>query len=382
MLRKPGSILPVVLISFSLLFTTVSNAADNKWVKGGFEMSIFFDVQAGYQHFSDDPITEIAYDNSTAGPLGESLSSWPVGFTPIPGHGVFGTFVQKVELDMMKRFGDRVRLRADISFGRAESGSYTPGVTANHAYIAVRLTDKYNVQLRLGRFGLQPGYEPFRSYDNDSASWSILWRGNLYPPSATGVQLSADVTDHFSFYFVAANGTINDSVFKGNTLPIFESSLVWTWGSDAKPNQLVVTPWIGPESGENRPLTYGGDVTLTLWEFDRWKIGLEACYQRDNATALGVNTDYYAGLVNVRYDLTPNWYLLGKYVFAKQTAPGNGVLNLTGAEQNIHESLVGVGYQLTDSAKIKGEFRFDIVDPAAGATQYVPGAVMSYAWLF
>ena len=142
MLRKPGSILPVVLMSFSLFFTTVSNAADNKWVKGGFEMSIFFDVQAGYQHFSDDPITEIAYDNSTAGPLGESLSSWPVGFTPIPGHGVFGTFVQKVELDMMKRFGDRVRLRADISFGRAESGSYTPGVTANHAYIAVRLTDK------------------------------------------------------------------------------------------------------------------------------------------------------------------------------------------------------------------------------------------------
>lgn len=376
-----SSVLSLV-ISFLILISVNAFAAENKWVKGGFEMSVFFDVLMGYQHFSDDPITEIAYDGSPAGPLGESISTWPIAFMPMPGKGVFGTYVQKVELDMMKHFGDKVRFRADVSFGRAESGSYSPGVTANHAYVNVRLTDRYNVQLRLGRFGLQPGYEPFRSYDNDSASWSILWRGNLYPPAATGAQLSADLTDTFSLYFVVANGTINDSIAKGNKLPIFESSLVWTWGSDARPNQFVVTPYIGPESGGNRPLTYGGDVTLTLWELNRWKIGLEACYQRDNATALGVNTDYYAGLVNVRYDLTPNWYLLGKYVFAKQTAMGNGVLNLTGAEQNIHESLVGVGYQLTDSAKIKGEFRFDIVDPAVGATQYVPGAVMSYAWLF
>ena len=345
-------------------------------------MSIFFDVQLGFQHFSDDPVTEVAYDNSSAGVLGESLSSWPAGFTPNPGQDVYGVFVQKVELDMMKRFGDRTRLRADISFGRAASGSYIDGLVASHAYVAVRLTDNYNVQLMLGRFGLQPGYEPFRSYDNDSLSWSILWRGNLYPPGTTGIQLSADLTDHFSLYVAAGNGMINDSLSKGNTLPAFISSLVWTWGSDARPNQLVVTPWIGPESGGNRPLTYGGDFTLSLWGSERWKIGIEGCYQRDNATATGVNTDYAAGLLNVRYQFLPDWYVLGKYVFARQFAAGNGALNLTGAKQNIHEALVAVGYQLTESAKLKGEFRFDVVDPASGASQSTPGAAISYEWLF
>ena len=213
-----------------------------------------------------------------------------------------------------------------------------------------------------------------------------MWRGSLYPPGMTGVQLSADLTNTMSAFFVVSNGNINDSSLQRGTLPSFLMTLEWTWGPEARPNQLVLTPWFGPESGLNRPFTYGADVTFVHWLNERLKLGLEGCYQRNNAVSDQLiqveNTDYASGLFNLRWDITPSWYGVLKYVFARQFGIGNGSQNLTGAKQSIHESSVGVGYQLTDSSKFKGEFRFDVVDPDAGRTQTVPGLAFEYAWFF
>lgn len=361
-------------------------SADIKnFVRGGFEMNIFLDAVTGFQRFSNDPVTEVAYDGSNAGVLGEYLPGATMLWVPSPGQRVAATFVPKVEVDIVKRINEVARLRADMSFGRPGSGAYVNGLTVSHAYAAVKLSQKHNVELLIGRFGGQAGYEPFRAYHNDTVSWSIMWRGYLYPPGMTGIQLSADLTNTMSIFLVAANGVISDDVRLRKTLPSFLATLEWTWGPEAQPNQLVITPWFGPESGGNRPFTYGGDVTFVHWLTRRVKLGLEACYQRDNAVA-GIagaeNTDYASGLFNLRWDITPSWYGVVKYVFARQFAAGNGVLNLTGAEQNIHEASIGAGYQLTDSSKFKGEFRFDVVDPDAGRTQTIPGAAFEYSWFF
>jgi len=202
----------------------------------------------------------------------------------------------------------------------------------------------------------------------------------------TGVQLSADLTNTMSAFFVVSNGNINDSSFLRGTLPSFLVTLEWTWGPEARPNQLVFTPWFGPESGGNRPFTYGADVTYVYWLTERLKLGLEACYQRNNAVDGSLlpaeDTDYASGLMNLRWDITPSWYGVIKYVFARQFGVGNGVQNLTGAKQNIHEASLGFGYQMTDSSKVKGEFRFDAVDPDSGRTQTIPGAAVEYAWYF
>lgn len=335
----------------------------------------------GYQHFNNAPITARADDGSYAGVLGEFLSMMPAGQPAEPGHGVYGVFVPKIELDIAKRFNDRARLRVDMSFGRAASGSYVAGVLPNHVYAAVRLTRNYNVELVVGRFGLQPGYEPFKPYLNDTISWSVIWRGALCPAVATGMQLSADLTNTFSIYFTLANGAIEDLIYKNNNWPAVVTSFEWEWGNEAWPSTLVLSPYVGADSGENRPITYGADATLTYWASNKWKIGLEALFQMDNAEEGFSNTAYASGLVNIFYRFTPEWYGVLKGVFARQTSPTNGSMNLTGDKQSTYESSLGVGYQLSDVSKIKGEFRLDVIDPASSRKQYIPGVAFSYEWM-
>lgn len=354
-----------------------------KQVHGGFEMNIFLDTIAGFQHLSNDPVTELASDGSTGGVLGEYVPSATIGPVPSPGETLFGVYIPKFELDMVKHIGDRARLRADISFGRPGSGSYVNGVLLSHAYAAVRLSRDYNIELVIGRFGMQSGYEPFRSWHNDTVSWSILWRGPLYPPAATGLQLSANLTDTFSLFFTVSNGNIVDSLSKDNTLPAFLTTLEWTWGNEARPNQVVITPYIGPEDGGNKPLTYGADATIVYWFGNRWKLGLEGSFLRDaGANANGPSTSYFGSLFNLRFEINPAWYGVVKFVFARQFGPGKGIIdnNYTGAEQNIYESSLGFGYQLNDAAKIKTEFRFDVIDPTHSSVQTIPGAAISYTW--
>lgn len=373
-----------LLILFSVNILAEEKKQDKEHVKGsGFEMNIMLDTIVGYQRFSDAPVTEIAYDGSSGGVMGEMLSLQGTSIMKPNGNVLMFT-VPKLEIDISKHFEDVVRLRADLSFGSPNIGSFVNGVLMNHAYVAVRPTKDRNIEILIGRFGLQAGYEPFRPFMNDTISWSIMWRGNLYPPGATGIQLSADLTRNFKFYFTAANGTINDSTFKFNTLPCFIATVEWDWGSDIRQNQVVITPYAGPESGWNKPLTYGIDATVVHWFGYKWKLGLEAMFQRDKKVSdtVGANTNYTSGLFNLRYQFTPDWYGVIKYVFARQSEAGNGVLNLTGAEQDIHESSIGFGYSLTDFAKIKGEFRIDVINPAYSAWQYIPGAAFEYTWFF
>lgn len=351
-------------------------------VRGGVELNFFLDTVVGFQRFSRDPITEIADDGSYAGVMGENLSLWPAANPIVPGQDVLSISVPKIEIDIAKHFGERARLRGDISFGRPNSGSYINSIVASHAYAAISLTKDNSVEVLIGRFGLQAGYEPFRGYHNDTVSWSIMWRGALYPPGATGIQLSADLTNTFTLYLTAANGAIRDSTAKGNTMPAFIASLEWDWGSDARPNLVVLTPYISSDSGGNRPFSYGGDATFIYWFDEHLKLGLEGCYLMTNDNGGGENTAYASGLFNLKYQFNPKWYGVLKYVFARQFGSGNGALNLTGAKQNIHESSIGFGYQLTDIARIKGEFRMDVINPTYSPTQTIPGAAIEYAWFF
>ena len=63
-------------------------SADIKnFVRGGFEMNIFLDAVTGFQRFSNDPVTEVAYDGSNAGVLGEYPPAPPCCGSPHPVRG-------------------------------------------------------------------------------------------------------------------------------------------------------------------------------------------------------------------------------------------------------------------------------------------------------
>ncbi|MFA5811215.1 MAG: outer membrane beta-barrel protein [bacterium] len=371
------------LIIVTLLFFLPAKAfCDESHVRSrnaGFELSGYINTAMGFQHFSNDPVTEVAYDGSSGGSMGEWLPITSFGGSITPGEDFFEIAVPNVELDIVKHFGDRARLRADLQVGRPNSGSQVGTNTLSHAYAAVTLSKKYGLELVVGRFGLPPGFEPYEAYYNDTVSWSIIWRGLIAPGSGTGVMLTWSASDYIDVMVAAVNGLINDSLLKDNNLKTFIGSMLVTWGDEAQPSTFALSPFGGPESGGNRPMTIGADGTLTWWINKRWQLGLEATYQRDNAIAgnpASKDTSYLAGLINIHWEPDPAWYAVARYTTSWQNGPGNVALNLTGAEQMIHEITLGMGHFISDGVKFKLEGRFDIVSPKSSARQWIAGGAM------
>jgi hypothetical protein len=367
---------------FALIVMAVSPAADagsSEWVRGGFELNGYMIAVMGGQHFSNAPTTANPYE----GPIGLWLPGATVAGAPPPTPG--STFVQvmipKFELDVVKHFGKRARLRADLQFGRPQSGSSFGFFQMDHAYAVVTLSQKYNVELWLGRIGLQAGYEPYQDYYNDTISFSLLWRSIFPPAFVTGAQLSAVFSDHWSIYVGVGNGVINDTTALDKTLPSWVTSVIYSWGEEMQPSNVVLTGWWGPESGGNRPFSYGFDITSTWYFAPRWLLGFEANWQRDDGDT-GPTTDYAAALANLRWDFAKKWYGVVKYAYGRQFDAGNGVINMTGAKQQIHENALAFCYYIADTAKLKAEARVDVVIPAAGPIQYVGGGALALDYAF
>lgn len=381
----------IVLCCLLVLIAAPAHAAGDKFIPstskvermhGDFYVSGFINLAGGWQKFSDDPVTERAQDGSFPGPLGEFLPNVQRNTIPNPGQDNLLFAVQLLELDIKKTFGDIASLRADLQFGRAASGTPIGAFTLEHAFAEVRLSEKYNVQLRIGRFSQQSGMEPYQPYYNDTISWSIIWRGSIALAASTGLALSADFSDHFSLYFSAVNGLIRDQVTNFAHIPSFIASGIITWGPHAQESNLVLSAFGGYEANNNDDPYVGYDAYIQWWFADHWQLGLESTYQYHWTSATGPSTQYIAGLMNMHWDITKRLYGVLKYAFCWQTNAGNNFLNLTGAEQNLHEISLGGGYYVAESAKIKFELRTDIVDPKVGNTQYAYGTAVGFAYAF
>ncbi len=374
-----------ILVLCAIAFFSIAAHAEGtkqKSVLGGFELSGYLDAGFGWQRFSNDPVTEFANDGSFAGVLGSVISNVNSGIPPAPGQDDVEAFVEVAELDIAKSFGDRAKLRADVWFGRPLSGSWVAGADLEQAYLTVTLWQDHALEFTIGRFGTAAGFEPYDPYNLDTISWSIVTRAQLYPYYLTGAQLSFDVTDNISIYIAAANGVTVDTNAKDSDVPGGIMSIGYYWGPEDKENSFVFTPYISPDSDSNRHFSFGADATLIVWATNYLQIAAEGIFHRDNAVTGGVNTNYAAGLLNLHWDMTDALYGVLKYSFAKQFAAGNGFFSRTGAQQQIHEASVGLGYLLADGIKFKWEGRLDIVAPTGAARQWVPGTAIELACAF
>lgn len=373
----------ILLLCGLFLPLSVASAADDAdavrsepWaIAGGFEMAGYMSTGAGWQRFNRADTTEFAADGSYAGVLGSVIPNIYTAVAPVEGQDNLMFFLEAAELDIAKSFGERASLTAHLIFGRAASGSWTgiDGFDLEQGYATVVLSKAHNVALQVGRFGTPMGFESYEPYNNDMISWCILTRAYTYISFSTGAALSADVTDHLWIFLAVSNGLINDTTSRLNTVPCGYLTFKYHWGDEEHESSLAVTSFGGPDSDSNRHLSYGADVTLNAWLTDRFQLGLQADVRRDNAVSGGVNTLYAGTLLNLHYDFTEQLYGALKYCFLRQFAAGNGVLNLTGQEQDIHEFSIGGGYALADGVKFKAEARFDLIDPAGAADQWVPG---------
>lgn len=365
-------------------FVATAQAEDN--VKGGFEASGHVNAGMGYQHFTrNTPAAgyftfdgDIAY---FAGPIGKYLSVAPAGFSD---H--FQLFVDEAELDLVKSFGENIRLRADLDFGRVASGSGAAFVL-EQAYATANIPLGNGIEFLLGRFNTPIGFEAVDINDNDTISKSVLATG-LRPSNTTGAKLYYAFSDLVDLHFYVVNSLTQDSSVKVNDVPSLGFRLGFNWGEEANASTFGMSGFFGPETrASNKHFTFGGDVDFNWWITESFALGVEGLFRRDNAFG-GLNTHYFAGLLNLHYVFSDVWDGTLKYAFAKQTKPTNLAAatlwtNLTGAQQTINQITLAGGYSIADGAKLKLEGRFDMVNPVgASNTWYVYGGALAFAYDF
>ena len=392
----------VLALGLVMFFATSANAQE-EYVAGGFEASGHIVAGGGYQHHNNKAQTEVAVDSdgivTFAGPMGKY-----VGTIPTARSDHFSFFVDEAELDLMKSFGENIRLRTDLDFGRiTSSGIGTANFTLEQAYATANIPVGNGLEFLLGRFNTPMGFESVDVADNDTISKSIIVRA-LRPSNTTGAKIYYAFSDLVDLHLYVVNTLTQDSDVKINDIPSVGFRLGFNWGEEGTESTFGISGFFGPETRfSNKHFTFGGDIDANLWLTESFALGLEGLFRRDDAAtgvtglAAGTNTEYLAGLLNLHYVFSDVWDGTLKYVFAKQFDPFNGFIpatattpavvptwmNLTGAEQAIHEIALAGAYAVADGAKVKLEGRFDIVNPIGGGnTEYVFGGVMAFAYNF
>ncbi|MFH1830858.1 MAG: outer membrane beta-barrel protein [Pseudomonadota bacterium] len=370
---------------FLLLFAPILAApagadANNNYVLGGFEASGHVVAGAGYEHFSNDAVTEWTNDGTFPGVIGSYIPNVAAGVAPSPGQDNLMFYVDDVELDIIKSFGENIRLRADLEFGRLASGSFW-NFNLQQAYVTANIPVGNGIEVLIGHFWGPAGFEEDDAYDNEIISWSILSRANLYPYILTGAKILYAFNDLVELHVFVVNGLTNDTTAKINDMPSFGASLRFNWGEEDSESTVGISPFFGPESNSNRHYTFGADIDWMVYVTDAFAIGGEGLFRQDNGFG-GPNSRYLGGLFELYYDFTDSLYGVLRYTYAQQFQNTNGVLNLTGQKQQIHEASLAGGFWITDATVIKVEARFDFIDPAGASNQTNIGGALAMAYGF
>ena len=382
-----------LVLAIGLIAAATSVNAQEKYVAGGFEAAGHVIAGGGYQHQNNKAATYFTFDGDNgyqAGPMGKYM-----GQATGPRVDFFGFFLDEVELDIMKSFGENVRLRADIDFARvASSGLFAAALVVEQAYATANIPAGNGIEFLLGRFNTPMGYEAVDINENYTISKSVIVTG-LRPSNTTGMKFYYPFSDLIDFHFYVVNTLTQDSDVKINDVPSLGFRLGFNWGDEGTESTAGISGFFGPESRRsNKHFTYGGDFDLNWWITESFALGLEALFRQDNAVtattgvAPGSNTQYLAGLLNLHYAFSDTWDGTLQFVFAKQYDPTNMIpaalwTNLTGAEQSMYQIWLTLGYMIADGAKMALEGRFDIVNPAGGGnTEYIYGGALAFMYDF
>ena len=380
----------IIALTIGLVALANTAIAADDYVEGGFEASGHVMTGAGWQYSNNKAQTELATNAeaeiSVAGPLGRY-----VGSQPAKKHR-FAFFVDEVELDIAKSFGENIRLRADLDFARGGSSGNINAFALEQAYATANIPVGNGIEFLLGRFNAPIGFESVDSINNDTISESILVRSQMRPTSLTGAKLYYAFTDAVDFHFWVAN-SLRDVVFtKVANVPAIGARLGYNWGDDDAASTVGLSPFIGPSDplgSSNRHYNFGADIDLNWWITESFALGLEGLFGRASA-ATGANSNmvYFGGLLNLHYAFSDVWDGTLKYAYANQRQPNNGFEDYIGSgtsavKQSVHEIALAGGYAVADGATIKLEGRFDIVNPSGGSNnQYVYGLVMGFGYEF
>lgn len=374
--------LAVSLLALSLQVPAVSHAI---------EFSGNASILAGWQHDDGSALGGI---NPAGVPFGFGGEFALIRGTRAPDRDTFNFYLDQIELDIEHSFSDRIRLRADLDFGRFLSGSGRTTEGANfiveQAYGAFAFAE--SGEFVIGRFNAPVGYYVVDRAFNPTVSYSTIYQ-QLTPTNVTGAKVYYAFNDTIDLQAYIMNNMfdclqIGGTCLTGPRIPGFTSTedsavpswgmrLGFNWGEGDTASTVGISYMGGPEQGTNDHLDHLFDLDFAFKVSESLLVAGEGIYyQRNNLpTFAGLpNGKYWGGLLVIDWQATEIWDL---FFSTGYTNDFQGVV--TGLDQSDLNFLVGFGYQVTDGVKFKMEYRADLFNYATnqGPQTAVPGLIVA-----
>ncbi len=377
-------------------------------VEGDFELSGHVNAGLGYQSYNSKASALVAGNSgSYHGALGDLGNNHGVGAKM---ESIIG-FVDEAEMDAMKSFGENVRARMDLSFGRAASGSALANAfTLEQAYATVNIPVGNGMEFLLGRFDLPIGFESLERGENTLFSQTSI-RREILPARGTGLKFYYPFSDMVDMHFYAVNnlrdaiGTVA-AAGTDNHWPSFGTRFGFGWGDWGRRSTIGVSLAAGAEAtqaaaaGKFGNWTYLGDVDWNVWVSEFFAIGGEGVFRQDNGNGGTTDGRYFGGTLALNYVFSDVWDGTLRYTYITDRAgtsatafpnTGGSLLNnnvlaaaAAAAKTQSHELSLGGQYHIADGAKLQIEARYDMVknNTAAAGTGGVYGGAMAFLYNF
>ncbi len=390
-MSKSYRIISFLFWSFILFLPFKANAAES--ALGGVEFSGHVDVVTGWQ-YDDNNTLDFGSCSFGLGGLGcNAVDSIGSGYGELgnfrglgtPGRSTFNFYLDTMELDINKSFGENIRVRADIDFGRFLSGTPNTGganIIIEQAYVTTGIPIGNGAELAIGRFNIPMGYESVDRINNTAISFSNIFR-YVRPHNVTGLKFYYAFSESVDWSLYVVNNLADSFSFAAGTdsaIPSYGTRLGLNWGPEDRKSTLGISYAGGPENfGNNAHLTNIIDLDFVLALTERFKLAGEGIYRQDNTnfiTPAGVsfiglpNSKVYGGNLLFAFQANDTWDFWFRYGYLHD-------VNMTGAysglDQQINDFTIGAGYEIIEGAKVKLEYRLDLRHYAS--TQ-LPGVVL------
>jgi|GEM_PF-655840 len=428
----------------ALLGAGTLQAAEKKSAAGGLELSGNVDVVTGFQYDNANSL-QLGYGQTTAaGALTPNVvndaDNVGVGEGQLgdlrgkgaPSHKTFNFYIDQVELDINKTFGENIRIRADLDFGRGLSGSLrTTGLGSNflleQGYVTANIPIGNGLEFLIGRFNTPIGLEAVDRADNIALSYTNIYRW-LRPHNTTGAKIYYAFNDLFDWHVYAVNnlydsiGSVTGAAIaplnqttNDTAVPSWGTRFGFTWGEKGKENVVGLSYAGGPEGIANNITVAGvnfaatskthftqmADLDFSFHVTDSFIIAGEGIIRMDAAngglgactTSAPTNCKAFAGDLLFAYNFNETWGMYFRYeyfadrqgnytlAYAKvaNLAAGGGAV---AANYQMHDFSLGTTYQITDGAKMTAEYRFDLGVPVAGGKPQNQAFALEFAYNF
>ncbi len=398
--------LVAVMAAVALLGASPLKAAD-KGGAGGLELSGNIDVVAGYQKdskYTNPTGAEFSAINSAddarqgVGQLGDFRGS------SSSKRDTFNFYIDQVELDVNKTFGENIRIRADLDMGRGLSGTPHGVFNLEQGYVTANIPVGNGVELLVGRFNAPIGLESVDRNDNIAVSHSNGYRF-LRPHNVTGAKIYYAFNENVDMHLYAVNN-LWDSITNDTLIPSYGTRLGFTWGEKGSENVVGISYAGGPEGAvelgsgnsinEMKHLTHIGDIDFSFHVTDAFVVAGDLMYRQDNnahgagqgacavvgtgGSTFTKNCKGYSAQLTLGYNFNESWNGWLRYDYLHDVHA-----NYTGVDQQIHAGAIGAAYQITDGAKVKAEYRMDLGLPAEAVSTkniYNHGVALEFAYDF